>query len=96
MKTCPKCSKKMIQKKGKTPDGVTYNYFQCSCGEEVVDMKQLHNVAKTYREMKKYRVKISKWGLSLGVRIPKELVDKYKFSEEVSMIPEKEGILIVP
>ena len=46
--------------------------------------------------MKKYQVKLSKWGMSLGIRIPKELITKYKFynNEKVTIIPEKEGILI--
>ena len=61
-------------------------------------MKQLHNVAQVYREMKRFNAKLSKWGMSLGVRIPKELVEKYNFkdNEEVTMIPEKEGIKIIP
>jgi antitoxin component of MazEF toxin-antitoxin module len=60
-------------------------------------MNQLHDVAKKYREMKKYQVKLSKWGLSIGLRIPKELAKKYGFrnEEEVTIIPEKEGIKVV-
>jgi antitoxin component of MazEF toxin-antitoxin module len=48
--------------------------------------------------MKRFHAKISKWGMSLGLRIPKELVQKYNFKdeEEVTMIPEKEGIKIIP
>ncbi len=83
----------------KTPEGVEYKYFKCTkCGEEIVDMSQLHNVAEKYREMKRFHAKISKWGMSLGLRIPKELVQKYRFkdNEEVTMIPEKEGIKIIP
>ena len=99
MKTCSECKGKMVEKSDKTPEGVEYKFFKCSkCGEEILDMKQLHNVAKRYRTMKKYHAKLSKWGLSLGVRIPKELVSKYSLSdeEEVSIIPEKKGILIIP
>lgn len=99
MKTCSECKGNMIEKSAETPEGVKYSYYKCEkCNEEIVDMKQLHNVAEKYRIMKKYRVKLNKWGLSLGIRIPKELVTKYKFSdeEEVSIIPKKEGILIAP
>ncbi len=99
MKKCSECKGKMVEKTGKTPEGFEYKFHKCSkCGEEIVDMKQLHNVADKYRLMKKYHAKISKWGLSLGIRIPKDLVDKYGFSddEEVSIIPEKKGILIIP
>lgn len=83
---------------GKTPEGFTYNYYKCKkCGEEIVDMKQLHEVAEKYRFMKKYHAKITKWGLSLGLRIPKTLAKKYGFkdNEEVTLIPEEEGIKIV-
>ncbi len=99
MKACSECDGKMDEMLGTTPEGVGYRYYKCrKCGEEIVDMKQLHIVAEKYRIMKKYRVKLSKWGLSLGIRIPKELVNKYKLSdnEEVSIIPERDGILIIP
>ena len=98
MKPCPSCHKSMKELSGKTPEGVTYRYFQCSpCKEEIVDMKQLHEVAEQYRALKKYHVKLSKWGLSLGIRIPKELVEKYKLKDEkeVSIIPEKTGLRII-
>ena len=83
----------------KTPEGVDYSYFKCKkCGEEILDMAQLHNVAEKYREMKRYNVKLSKWGQSLGLRIPKEVARKYNLKDdrEVTVIPEKEGIRILP
>ncbi|MFH1053677.1 MAG: AbrB/MazE/SpoVT family DNA-binding domain-containing protein [Candidatus Woesearchaeota archaeon] len=89
----------MKEYEGRYDDGVNYNYWRCQkCGEEVLDMKQLHETAKKYRKMKKHTAKISKWGMSLGLRIPKDLVKKYNFkeNEEVTMIPEKEGIKIIP
>ena len=78
---------------------VEYSYFKCGhCGEEIVDMNQLHSVAQKYREMKRFNAKISKWEMSLGMRIPKELVKKYnlKEDEEVTILPEKEGMKIIP
>lgn len=98
MKKCAECGNTMQQLKAKTPEGVEYNYYKCGKdGEEIVDMKQLHAVAEHYRALKKYNVKLSKWGLSLGIRIPKELVEKYKLKneKEVSIIPEKTGIRII-
>lgn len=95
---CPKCKAKMLEKKDNTPEGFEYRYSKCSkCGEEIVNMKQLHSVAQQYREMKKYTAKISKWGESFAVRIPKELVKQYelKQNEDVTLIPEKKGIKIV-
>ena len=99
MKKCSECNGKMKELKGKTPEGVSYNYYKCSkCGEEIVDMKQLHTVANKYREMKKFYAQISKWGMSLGLRIPKELVERYHFQneKEVAIIPEDKGIRIIP
>ena len=98
MKKCTECSGIMKQLKAKTPEGIEYNYFKCrKCGEEILNMAQLHDVAEQYRKMKKYNVKLSKWGLSLGFRIPKELVQKYNLRDdkEVSIIPEKSGLKII-
>ncbi len=89
----------MVELKACMPDGVEYNYFKCEgCGEEIVDMRQLHAVAQKYRAMKRFRAKISKWGMSLGIRIPKELAEKYKLksNEEVTIVPEEGGIRIIP
>ena len=99
MKKCSECNGIMKELKAETPEGVDYNYYKCEkCGEEIVDMKQLHKVAEKYRLIKKYNVKLSKWGLSLGLRIPKELIQKYKFKDnkEITLIPEEEGIKIIP
>ena len=99
MKKCSECNEEMIELEDKTPEGVNYHYFKCKkCGEEIVNMRQLHDVAQVYREMKKFRAKISKWGMSLGVRIPKELVEKYHLrdEEEVTIIPEEKGMKIIP
>jgi len=99
MKTCSECKGKMEKRQGKTPEDISYTYYKCKkCGEEILNMEQLHQVSKKYKLMKKYHVKLNKWGLSLGIRIPKEIIKKYHFrkNEEVTIIPEKEGILIIP
>lgn len=99
MKKCSECGGIMEELRAKTDENVGYSYFKCKkCGDEIVDMKQLHEMAEQYRMLKKYQVKLSKWGLSLGLRIPKELVEKYhlKDEEEVAIIPEKRGIRILP
>jgi len=99
VKKCSECNKKMEIMKGKTDEGVSYSYYKCNkCGEEILDMSQLHNVAEKYRTMKKYHAKLTKWGQSLGLRIPKELTKKYSFrdDEEVVIIPEEKGIKIIP
>ena len=99
MRKCSECSGEMKSLKAKTPEDIEYSYYKCKeCGEEIVDMKQLHEVAESYRVLKRYHVKLSKWGLSLGLRIPKELVKKYdlKAKEEIVIIPDKKVMKIVP
>lgn len=99
MKKCSECKSSMKEIRSKTPEGVDYKFYKClSCGEEIVDMKQLHQVAEKYRAIKSFHIKLSKWGLSLGVRIPKEVVKKYnlKDSEEITLIPEEKGIKLIP
>jgi len=96
MRKCSECKGTMKEYKAKTPEGITYKYYKCSkCREEIVDMKQLHAVANKYRELKKYHAKLTPWGKSLGLRIPSELIKKYNFKGEVTLIPEKEGIKII-
>ena len=95
---CYNCGKETMQKVGVMPDGVEYNYSKCpSCGEEILNTEQLREVAQKYREMKKYHAKISKWGSSIGIRIPKELAKKYNLKEnkEITLIPEKDSIKLV-
>jgi uncharacterized protein with PIN domain len=51
MKKCSECKGKMKELKAKTPEGVEYKYYKCSkCGSEIVDMKQLHEVAEKYKK----------------------------------------------
>ena len=99
MKKCSECNGEMKELVNKTPEGIEYNYFKCTkCGEEILNMNQLHNVAEKNRTMKNYHVKLTKWGLSLGIRIPKEVVEKYKLkdNEEVVLIPDGKGIKLIP
>jgi DNA-directed RNA polymerase subunit RPC12/RpoP len=99
MKKCNECGKEMEELAAKTPEGVEYSYFKCkSCGDEIVSMNQLHSVAETYRDMEKYKVKLNKWGLSLGLRIPMELVKKYKLKnkKDVTLVDEGKTIIVSP
>lgn len=94
-RTCSLCNRIMRQRTGKDSNGVSYHYYACPCGEEILDMQQLYEVAEKYRAMKRRRVKLTTWGVSKGIRIPKELVKKYRFAGEVSLIEEDDGIRIV-
>ncbi len=99
MKKCSECGGSLKEHLGKTPESIQYRYYKCRhCGEEIVDMKQLHAVATQYRTLKSYHAKLSKWGLSLGMRIPKEVVKKYhlKDNSEVVIIPEAEDMKVMP
>ena len=49
MRNCIKCKGRLQELKAKTPENIWYNYYKCrKCGEEIVDMEQLHEVAKPY------------------------------------------------
>ena len=49
MRKCTECGWQMQQLKAKTPENVDYNYYKCkNCGEEIVDMKKMNEVAKRY------------------------------------------------
>ena len=53
MKSCSECKGTMEEFTTKTPEGIEYHYHKCTkCGEEIVDMKQLHQVAEKYRILK--------------------------------------------
>ena len=99
MKKCSECNGQIKEFVGTDQNGVNYKYYKClKCNDSFLDMKQLHETSEKYRKMKKYNTKISKWGFSLGLRIPKEIAKKYNFKdkEEVMIIEEKEGIKIIP
>jgi len=99
MKKCTECNGKMKLLTSKTPEGIKYSYYRCEkCGDEILNMKQLHQVAEKYREMKRYHAKLTKWGKSLGLRIPKELEERYSFKDnkEVTIIPEEKGLKVIP
>lgn len=55
MRKCTECAGIMQDFEAKTPEGINYSYYKCkSCGEEIVNTKQLHLVAEKYRQLKKY------------------------------------------
>ncbi|MBW3022782.1 AbrB/MazE/SpoVT family DNA-binding domain-containing protein [Candidatus Woesearchaeota archaeon] len=92
------CGGKRIKLKGKTPEGIEYEYFRCAkCGEEILGINEIHEISQKYKKIKQYSAKITKWGLSLGLRIPAELVKKYnlKNKEELIIIPEEGGFRVV-
>lgn len=93
---CIECGGRRIELTDMDPDGVKYRYWKCmKCGDEVLDMKQLHDAAETFRKL--HTVRISKWGSALALRIPKELVEEQKLKPgyEVRILSEKKGFRII-
>lgn len=81
-------------------DGIEFEAFRCSsCGEEIMDMKQLKVLASKYRKLRKAKdIIFSKWGNSIAVRIPKEIVEEYhiKSGKHGILTKDKESIKIIP
>ena len=81
-------------------DDIEFEAFKCSdCGEEIMDMKQLHVLANKYRKLSKSKeVVFAKWGNSLAVRIPNDVVQEYglKSGKHGVMTTDKRGIKIIP
>lgn len=81
-------------------DGVKFEAFKCvSCGEEIMDMKQLKVLAQSYRKLRKAKeITFAKWGNSLAVRIPSEIAETYNLTagSHGVLTKDKEGIKIIP
>lgn len=96
---CADCGNKMIEKIETDINSVPYRYWSCEkCGREVLDMGQLHQTATIYKKLKNaYPAKVSKWGTSLAVRIPKKIISEQKIKEgdRFRFLKEKNGIRLV-
>ncbi|MEM4254598.1 MAG: AbrB/MazE/SpoVT family DNA-binding domain-containing protein [Candidatus Woesearchaeota archaeon] len=92
MKKCYKCNAKMKIMQGADLEGIDYEYYCCTkCGEEILDMKQLHKAAEKYKALRKAREgKFQKGGNSLAVRIPKQIADELHIAPEKSCLILKE------
>jgi len=95
---CTECGKAMKLSRGTLPDGITYGCYRCTCGESILTMAQLKEVASVYRKLKRNQSKVSNWGKSLGIRIPKEIAKQYNITADskVTIIPEKDCFKVVP
>lgn len=99
---CPLCKKGNMQKVKDIikQDGVEFEAFKCSnCGEELLNMNQLKILADKYRTLRKSKeIAFSKWGNSIALRIPKEIVKEYniKSGTRAILTKDKQGIKIVP
>ncbi|HLC62916.1 MAG TPA: hypothetical protein VJJ21_01210 [Candidatus Nanoarchaeia archaeon] len=81
-------------------DGIEFEALKCSsCGEEIMNMAQLKNLAGKYRRLRKSKeVTFTKWGNSIAVRIPQEITKEFNITSGVHGIltAEKESIKIIP
>ncbi len=99
---CPICLKKSMEqvKDVIAQDGVDFEAYQCSkCGEEIMTMKQLKVLAGKYRTLRKAKeITFAKWGNSIAVRIPSDIVEEYHFGvgKQGLLTKDKEGIRITP
>lgn len=99
---CPFCQKAMMEKKKDTikEDGIEFEAYKCSkCGEEIMTMKQLRELASKYRKLKNAKeITFAKWGNSIAVRIPSDIVQEYnmRVGKHGTLTKEKEGIRIIP
>ncbi|MFH1649736.1 MAG: AbrB/MazE/SpoVT family DNA-binding domain-containing protein [Candidatus Woesearchaeota archaeon] len=98
---CPQCNGLMKKQKDSFPeDGIEYEMLKCmKCGEELLDMEQMRDLAGKYRKLRRSReVRFNKWGNSLAVRIPRETANELGIKEGTSAVltTEKHGIMIRP
>lgn len=70
-------------------DGIEFEAFKCdSCGEEIMDMKQLKVLAQKYRKLRQSKeITFAKLENSIAVRIPKDVAQEYHIKSG------KQGIL---
>ncbi len=98
---CHKCKREMREIIGKMPkEKVIYKAFQCpNCGEEVLTMDQMKSLAKQYKSLREAKkTSFAKWGNSIAIRIPEELVKELKIKpgKKAQISREKESLKIVP
>ena len=99
---CPICNKGEMKKTKDIikQEGIEFEAFKCmSCGEEIMNMNQLKVLANKYRKLRKAKeITFAKWGNSIAVRIPSEIVNEYniKSGKHGIVTKEKGGIRIIP
>lgn len=81
-------------------DNIEFEVYKCiKCGEELMNMKQLHKLAKKYRKFKKAEeITFAKWGNSIAVRIPKQFINNLhiKQGEQGLLLQEDKELKIIP
>ncbi len=98
---CPYCRVKMQAKKDLFgSEQIEFEEFQCpKCGEELLTMDQLKELGEKHKQWRNaQRVKFSKWGNSIGIRIPQEVITQLHIKAGgIALVKtEKNSIKIVP
>ena len=99
---CPICKKGNMNKVIDIikKDNIEFETFKCeNCGEELMDGKQLKNLASKYRRLRMAKtVSFAKWGNSIAIRIPNEFIKDYNIrpGKQAMLIKEKNSIKITP
>ena len=98
---CPICKGKMeLAKSFIKKDSVEFNAYKCvSCGEELMNSKQLRELSDKYRQLSRARdITFAKWGNSIAVRIPSAIAEKHHLTsgKHGLLMEDKDGIRIVP
>ena len=82
------------------PEKIEFEEFQCpKCGEELLSMEQLKLLGEKHKEWRKsQQATFSKWGNSIALRIPKEIITALHIKAGATALvkTEKNGIRIVP
>ncbi len=96
---CPLCPGKMEKIEDSIEqDKITFNAYKCGqCGEELLDLKQLKELALKYRQLRKAKeITFVKWGNSLAMRIPQEFAQEMGIKEgsHALLKRSKEGLVI--
>lgn len=99
---CPICNKGEMIKVNDSikQDSIEFEAFRCAnCGEEILNMAQLKSLANKYRKLRKAKeIIFSKWGNSIAVRIPSDIVKEYHITsgKHGILTNDKDGLKIIP
>ena len=97
LKKCTECGSARVYLATGKYKGIPYTSYRCKeCGDEVFTMEQAKSLANAVEDARK--VTFSKWGETLAVRIPADVVRRLhlKPKSKGKLIEEANGFKIVP
>ncbi|MDP3728298.1 MAG: AbrB/MazE/SpoVT family DNA-binding domain-containing protein [bacterium] len=98
---CHICKGEMEKIYGKMPiEKIDYEAYHCTkCGEEILTMDQMKELGQKYRQLRKAKqTSFAKWGNSIAILIPEEMVKELKIKPGTkAQITREKGMLkIIP